>query len=54
MSDTEQTTTVEYGGPRLKQFYNDKVVPQLMERFGITNLHAVPRLQKGVLTMGGG
>jgi large subunit ribosomal protein L5 len=52
MSDTEQTATVEYSGPRLKQFYNDTVVPQLKERFAITNLHAVPRLQKIVLNMG--
>ena len=40
--------------PRLKGFYRDEIVPQLMERFNYENRHAVPALQKIVLNMGVG
>lgn len=36
--------------PPLLQHYNDKVVPALKEKFGYTNPHQVPRLEKIVVT----
>jgi len=39
---------------RLEQFYRDSVVPKLSESLGISNLHAVPRLMKIVISMGVG
>jgi large subunit ribosomal protein L5 len=40
--------------PRFKEKYRTEVVPALMERFGYTNVHQVPRLEKIVLNMGVG
>ncbi len=37
---------------RLRQRYQDEVVPKLMQEFGITNKMAVPRLEKISLNMG--
>jgi large subunit ribosomal protein L5 len=39
---------------RLHEFYTKQVVPQLMERLGVTNAMAVPRIQKITLNMGVG
>lgn len=39
---------------RLKQVYQDKVVPKLREQFGYENLMEVPRLEKAVLNIGCG
>lgn len=39
---------------RLKKFYFETAVPQLMQKMSITNLLAVPRLVKVVLNMGVG
>lgn len=39
---------------RLEQFYRDSVVAKLGESLGISNLHAVPRLMKIVISMGVG
>ena len=39
---------------RLQQFYREKVVPELKQKFGHTNDLAVPRLQKIVISMGVG
>ncbi len=39
---------------RLSQHYSETVRPTLMERFGYTNIHAVPKLEKIVLNMGVG
>jgi large subunit ribosomal protein L5 len=39
---------------RLKEFYTKEVVPQLMERLKLTNVMAVPRIQKITLNMGVG
>ena len=36
----------------LKQYYEEEVVPKLMEKFGYTNRLEVPRLQKICLNMG--
>jgi len=38
--------------PRLKQLYDSKVKPELMSKFGFTNVMQVPRLEKIVLNMG--
>lgn len=38
--------------PRLIAHYREKVVPALKEKFGYTNLLAVPRLEKIVISMG--
>jgi large subunit ribosomal protein L5 len=40
--------------PRFKEKYRTEVVPALMERFGYSNVHQVPRLEKIVLNMGVG
>ena len=39
---------------RLQKKYIDEVVPEMMQRFGIKNRMAVPRLEKIVLNMGVG
>jgi large subunit ribosomal protein L5 len=39
---------------RLQEFYNETVVAQLMERLGVTNKMAVPRITKVTLNMGVG
>lgn len=39
---------------RLQEFYNKEVVPQLMERLGVKNPMAVPRVTKITLNMGVG
>ena len=36
--------------PTLQKHYNDKVVPALKEKLGLTNIHQVPRLEKIVVT----
>ena len=40
--------------PRLKQRYQDEVLPALTKEFGYANVHAVPRLEKIVVNMGVG
>jgi large subunit ribosomal protein L5 len=52
MSETVETTEVRPGGPRLRQHYEEQVVPRLMERFQYGNRMAAPRLSKVVLNMG--
>lgn len=37
---------------RLKQFYQEKVVPQLKKDFNYRNIHQVPKLEKIVLNVG--
>ncbi len=49
---TEKTQTKGTYVPRLKQQYQDDVVPKLKKEFGIDNLMAVPRLEKIVVNMG--
>jgi large subunit ribosomal protein L5 len=36
----------------LQQYYADEVVPKLKERFGLSNIHEVPRLEKIVINTG--
>lgn len=38
--------------PRLIAHYREKVVPALQQRFGYTNLLAVPRIEKIIISMG--
>ena len=38
--------------PRLRQRYQDDVIPDLQKEFGIENVMAVPRIEKIVLNMG--
>jgi large subunit ribosomal protein L5 len=40
--------------PRLKQRYQEEIVPRLQKEFGIDNLMAVPRIEKIALNMGVG
>jgi len=40
--------------PRLKQRYNEEVVPKLKQEFGIDNVMAVPRVERISLNMGMG
>jgi large subunit ribosomal protein L5 len=40
--------------PRIKQQYNETIVPELMTRFGLTNRLACPGLEKIVVNMGVG
>lgn len=40
--------------PRLKKHYEDHVRPRLVERFGFTNPHRVPRVEKVVVNVGAG
>jgi large subunit ribosomal protein L5 len=54
MSDTAENTATESYVPRLKTYYADEVVGQLVQRFGYTNQHAVPQLEKIVLNIGVG
>ena len=37
---------------RLQKQYKEKIVPQLMQELGITNVMAVPQVQKVILNMG--
>ncbi len=53
MSDTTQTTD-EQVEPRLKAYYEQEVVPRMMERFGLQNSMAVPRLRKIAVNIGVG
>jgi len=40
--------------PRLKELYDKEVRPKLMEQFGISNVHAAPRIEKIVANIGVG
>src|SRR4029077_827819 len=40
--------------PRFKQRYNDVIRPEMMKKFGYTNIMQVPRIDKIVLNIGAG
>jgi large subunit ribosomal protein L5 len=42
----------EHPTPRMKALYKEEVVPSLMEKHGLKNLHQVPRLKKIVVNIG--
>ncbi|MDR2074136.1 MAG: 50S ribosomal protein L5 [Oscillospiraceae bacterium] len=39
---------------RLKEVYDKEIIPRLMDKFGFSNVMAVPRLEKVVLNVGAG
>ena len=39
---------------RLKDFYNDEIVPAMTKKFGYKNIMQVPKLDKIVVNMGVG
>lgn len=45
-------TTVKNNVPRLKQFYQDKVIPELMQEFQYKNIMQVPEVEKVVISIG--
>ena len=51
-----EATTSAAAGPtpqaRLQTIYREKIVPELMAKFGFTSVMQVPRLQKITLNMG--
>jgi large subunit ribosomal protein L5 len=48
----DETPSTPAPPPRLIAHYREKVVPALQQKFGYTNLMAVPRLEKIVISMG--
>ena len=50
----EQATTAERETvvPRLKTFYRETVVPEMMKEYGLENPYQVPRIEKIVINMG--
>ena len=42
----------EQAMPRLRQRYQEEIVPALMAKFKYTNINQVPKLEKIVLNMG--
>lgn len=51
MAKAKKSDSTDYVS-RLKQRYQDEVVPDLQKEFGISNVMAVPRIEKIVLNMG--
>jgi len=51
-SGAEETAGAPAPAPRLIAHYKEKVVPALKQKFGYTNLYAVPKLEKIVISMG--
>src|SRR6201994_4393423 len=49
----EQQTDKNYV-PRFKQRYNETIKPELMKKFGYTNIMQVPKINKVVLNIGAG
>src|SRR5262245_36457587 len=54
MADTAQTNGEPRILPRLRQQYDDVVVPALTEQFGYKNRMQVPKLEKVVINIGMG
>jgi large subunit ribosomal protein L5 len=52
VQDTVQTQQAPTGPARLQQIYREKIVPELMAKFGYTSTMQVPRLEKITLNMG--
>src|SRR5687768_2585849 len=50
--DADETPSTPAPPPRLIAHYKEKVVPALQQRFGYTNMLAVPRIEKIVISMG--
>src|SRR5215207_4257780 len=52
--EADETPSTPAPPPRLIAHYKEKVVPALQQRFGYTNMLAVPRIEKIVISMGVG
>src|SRR5215207_5155332 len=50
--EADETPSTPAPPPRLIAHYKEKVVPALQQRFGYTNMLAVPRIEKIVISMG--
>lgn len=50
--ETTVATEKERAVPRLKRFYRETVVPEMMAEFGLENPLEVPRIEKIVVNMG--
>ncbi len=49
---TEERPDTDVPPIRLQQHYRESVVPKLKEEFGYSNLYAIPKLEKIVISMG--
>ncbi len=49
-----EKTTETNAQPRLKQRYQEEIIPRLQKEFGYKNVMQVPRIEKVVLNMGVG
>ncbi len=52
--DKSEEKAVPAPTPRLQTMYEEQIVPQLAEKLGRKNRHAIPRLEKIVVSMGVG
>ena len=52
MAKTQAAPAAAPAQARLQAIYRDKIVPELMAKFGYTSVMQVPRLQKITLNMG--
>jgi large subunit ribosomal protein L5 len=52
MAKATSTTTAPAPVPRLQERYQKEIVPHLAKELGQTNPHAIPKLEKIVLSMG--
>jgi large subunit ribosomal protein L5 len=50
--EADETPSTPAPPARLIEHYKTKVVPQLQQKFGYTNMFAVPRLEKIIISMG--
>ncbi len=52
MAETKQATKKTQSSARLKQLYNDKIVPELQKELKLENINEVPKLEKIVVNSG--
>jgi len=50
--DSKQASVAAAPPPRLRQHYNERVRPKLMQEFGFQNPHQLPKLTKIVINVG--
>lgn len=48
----ESTQATARGIPRLRQQYQESIVPKLKEEFGYENVHQIPKIEKVVINVG--
>ncbi len=49
---TEERPNSDVPPPRMSKVYSDEIVPALKQEFGYTNIHAIPKIEKIVISMG--